>query len=152
MNSKAFNQNNKHTIGKVDIAEMPAFELEEVSVKIDSGAYTSTIHCSVIEESEKGLKVVFLDKNEKGYTGKTHYFESYKTKRVRSSSGEMQQRYIIQGDIVLFGEKYDTEFTLSKRDLMRFPVLLGRKLLSNHFIIDTALKNESYKIKNKITK
>lgn len=135
----------KPIIGKDDIADMPMFNLKEVNVKIDSGAYTSTIHCSVIEKTDKGLHVVFLDENESGYTGESVYFQEYEKKKVRSSSGEMQLRYIIQGNIVLFGKKHSTEFTLSKRDLMRYPVLLGRKLLSNRFMIDTTLSNESYK-------
>lgn len=139
--------NKKHIIGKDDIADFPLFNLKDINVKIDSGAYTSTIHCAVIEETEKGLRVVFLDQNEKGYTGESMFFQKFKRKKVRSSSGETQMRYVIDGDIVLFGKKYNAEFTLSKRDLMRYPVLLGRKLLSNRFLIDTTLSNESYKHK-----
>src|SRR5690554_5842638 len=117
----------KKIIGKDDIADLPSFNLKEVPVKIDSGAYTSTIHCSVIEETEQGLHVIFLDEEESGYTGKSHYIKKYEQKKVRSSSGEIQERYVIQGNILLFGEKIKTEFTLSKRELMRYPVLLGRK-------------------------
>lgn len=142
-------QKEKHIIGKDDIAELPLFGLKEVPVKIDSGAYTSTIHCSLIEETKKGLQVVFLDEEESGYTGKSVYFKKYEQKNVRSSSGEMQERYIIRGNIVLFGKRYATEFTLSKRELMKYPVLLGRKLLSQRFLIDTSLTNESYKLKSK---
>jgi|SRR5690554_600571 len=138
---------NKPIIGKSDIADFPLFELENVKVKIDSGAYTSTIHCSRIEEIENELKVVFLDKKVDGFTGKTHCFSNYEQKNVRSSSGELQKRYIIKGNILLFGKNYKTEFTLSKRNLMRFPVLLGRKLLSNKFLIDSSLTNLSFKHK-----
>lgn len=135
-------------IGKDDIADFPKFGLKGVRVKIDSGAYTCTIHCSKITETENGLAVVFLDKKEKGFNGEEVLFSSYKQKRVRSSSGEMQERYIIKGDILLFGKKYNTEFTLSKRNLMRYPVLLGRKLLNKKFLIDTSLSNQSDKLKN----
>lgn len=139
----------KHIIGKDDIADLPLFNLTNVKVKIDSGAYTSTIHCSVVKETDLGLQVVFLDKKEAGFTGESLYFEKYKKKRVRSSTGEMQERYVVKGNIVLFGKTYNAEFTLSKRHLMRYPVLLGRKLLSNRFLIDTTKSNESYKLKNK---
>lgn len=141
----------KPIIGKDDIADLPIFNLKEVNVKIDSGAYTSTIHCSVIEKTEQGLHVIFLDENENGYTGESQYFKEYDKKKVRSSSGQMQLRYIVQGNILLFGKKHSTEFTLSKRDLMRYPVLLGRKLLSNRFMIDTTLSNESFKYKTRTT-
>jgi hypothetical protein len=145
----ALTNSNKPLIGKDDIADLPMFKLKEVKVKIDSGAYTSTIHCSVVEETDEGLHVVFLDEEESGFTGKSILFKKYEQKKVRSSSGEMQKRYIIAGDILLFGKKYTTEFTLSKRDLMRYPVLLGRKLLSDRFLIDTTLSNESYKNKTR---
>lgn len=147
----ALTQNDKPIIGKDDIADLPAFNLEEVDVKIDSGAYTSTIHCSVVEESPEGLHVIFLDEEDSSYTGESMYFKKFKQKKVRSSSGEMQKRYVIEGDIILFGEKHVTEFTLSKRDLMRYPVLLGRKLLSHRFLIDTTLSNESFKFKTRKT-
>ncbi|PWH87236.1 peptidase [Brumimicrobium oceani] len=137
----------KPIIGKDDIADFPIFNLLNVNVKIDSGAYTSTIHCSEIEEVNKMLRVVFLDENESAYTGESLYFLEFDQKKVRSSSGEMQVRYIVQGNIILFGKKHTTEFTLSNRELMRYPVLLGRKLLSNRFVIDTTLSNESYKKK-----
>ena len=138
----------KKIIGKCDIVDLPLFQLENIKVKIDSGAYTSTIHCSTIEVTEEGLHVIFLDKKEGGYTGESIYFKEYKYKKVRSSNGEMQERYVVKGNIVLFEKKYSTDFTLSKRNLMRYPVLLGRKLLSNRFLIDTTLSNKSFNYKN----
>lgn len=143
----AISKKQKTIIGKSDIVDLPLFQLENIKVKIDSGAYTSTIHCSHIKETEQGLRVIFLDKKENGYTGESIYFKEYKYKKVRSSNGEMQERYVIKGNIVLFGKKYSTEFTLSKRNLMRYPVLLGRKLL-NRFLIDTTLSNTSFNYKN----
>ncbi|MDX1651674.1 MAG: RimK/LysX family protein [Brumimicrobium sp.] len=137
----------KPIIGKDDIADFPLFGLTNVRVKIDSGAYTSTIHCSRIRETDEGLFVVFLDKKEKGYTGTEVHFTKYDRKKVRSSSGELQERYIVKGDIELFGKKIKTEFTLSKRNLMRYPVLLGRKLLNKRFLIDTSLSNQSAQLK-----
>ncbi len=138
---------NKPILGKSDYADFPIFNLETVKVKIDSGAYTSTIHCSKIQEKDGQLYVVFLGKKEQGYTGEVKVFSEFKMKRVRSSSGEAQERYTIKGNIELFGKKYKTEFTLSKRSKMRFPVLLGRKLLNNRFLIDTSLTDQSWKQK-----
>lgn len=137
------------TIGKRDIADFPSFNLTNIRVKIDSGAYTSTIHCSLIEEKGGELHVIFLDENQEGYTGEVHVFTSFELKKVRSSNGELQERYIINGTILLFNREFETEFTLSQRDLMRYPVLLGRKLLSHHFLIDTSKTDLSFHFKNK---
>ena len=40
----------KITIGRVDKADFPELSLMKIDVKIDSGAYTSSIHCSNIKE------------------------------------------------------------------------------------------------------
>jgi hypothetical protein len=40
----------KITIGRADKADFPELSLSEIDVKIDSGAYTSSIHCSSINE------------------------------------------------------------------------------------------------------
>jgi hypothetical protein len=55
-------------------------------------------------------------------------------------------RYFIKCKIELLGRKIVTEFSLTERKGMRFPILLGRKLLNKRFIIDTSLVNVSQKI------
>jgi hypothetical protein len=141
----------KPIIGRNDIVDFPLFGLSNVPVKIDSGAYTSTIHCSRIKEEDNQLKVVFLSKKHKSYIGSSFIFSEYSVKKVKSSNGEVQERFKVKGDILVFGKKYKTEFTLSKRSNMNYPVLLGRRLLNKRFLIDTSLSNQSFQIKNKTT-
>jgi len=134
-------------IGRKDRADLPRFGLAGVQVKIDSGAYTSTIHCTKVEEADGRLEVVFLDKKDESFTGEKVVFEEFTVKKVRSSSGQSQFRYKVKGNIMLFGKKYNTEFTLSRRTKMRYPVLLGRKLLNKRFLIDTSLADQSWNAK-----
>lgn len=134
----------KLIIGKVDRANFPKFNLRNVKVKIDTGAYTSTIHCNEIWEEENELKVVFLSDDHLQFTKEIITFKNYSLKKVRSSSGQSQIRYKVNGDIVLFGEIFNTEFTLSNRSKMKYPVLLGRKLLNRNFLVDTSKKNLSH--------
>ncbi|MCO5268155.1 MAG: RimK/LysX family protein [Brumimicrobium sp.] len=141
----------RHIIGKNDIADFPSFNLQNVKVKIDSGAYTSTIHCSKVEKTEEGLKVIFLEKKTKGYSGEIIHFQDYQIKKVRSSNGILQERFVVKGNITLFGQNFNTEFTLTSRKLMRFPILLGRKLLNKGFLINTSQTNLSYKLKKKLS-
>jgi hypothetical protein len=60
-----------------------------------------------------------------------------------------EHRYIIQTTIKIFDEEIQTEFSLSDRDALRFPILLGRKILRNRFVIDVTKKNLSYRNKKK---
>jgi hypothetical protein len=141
----------KRMIGRKDKADLPDFGLENVAVKIDSGAYSCSIHCeSILEVEQDGktvLEVIFLDPEHPRYSGRKHYFEKFRTKKVRSSTGHQQERYFIGMGIVLFGQEYITDFSLTRRNGLRSPILLGRKLLNKNFTIDTTLVNVSYKEK-----
>ncbi len=146
----------KIIIGRKDKIDIPYLLIENISVKIDSGAYSSSIHCNSINliETEKGqqLEVVFLDDTNLNFSGKKYLFSSYKKKKVKSSTGDEQERYFVQIPIILFGKEFLTDFSLTRRNGLRNPLLLGRKLTSNHFIIDTSLTNVSFKHKKKIQK
>ena len=144
---------NKKIIGRKDLVSFPDFELENVPVKIDSGAYSSSMHCQSIEVVEFGekeqLRVIFLDTSISGYTGKEVVFNDFKTKTVKSSNGIAQERFFVKGNVQLFGETYETVFSLTERTGLRNPILLGRRLLNKRFLIDTSKTNCSYKYENK---
>jgi hypothetical protein len=137
----------KTIIGRREIANLPQFGLNHVDVKVDSGAYTSSIHVSSCKEVElEGatlLEVIFLDENHSAFDNEKHYFQEYRIKKVKSSNGHEQLRYFIKCTIELLGRKIKTEFSLTERKGMRYPILLGRKLLNKRFIIDTSLVNVS---------
>jgi hypothetical protein len=143
----------KKIIGRKDLVSFPGFELENVPVKIDSGAYSSSMHCQSIEVVEFGekeqLRVIFLDTSISGFTGKEVVFDEFKTKIVKSSNGMAQERYFVKGSVRLFGEIYETVFSLTERTGLRNPILLGRRLLNKRFLIDTSRTNCSYKYENK---
>ena len=135
----------KIIIGRKDIADFPELELNDVQVKIDTGAYTSSIHCKSIEVKNGKLYCIFLDEKHPEYSFETHCFEDYKTIRVKSSNGIAQKRYEIKSHIKLFNKIYSISLSLSDRKDMRYPVLLGRKFLNPKFIVDPALTDLSYK-------
>lgn len=143
---------NKKIIGRKDKVSFPEFELKDVPVKIDSGAYSSSMHCESIEVIERDqkqqLRVVFLDPTIPGYTGKEVTFDSFKVKVVKSSNGIAQERFFVKGTIRLFGETYETVFSLTERTGLRNPILLGRRLLNKRFLIDTSKTNCSFKNEN----
>lgn len=134
-------------IGRSDKADFPEFDLERINLKVDSGAYTSAIHCCKISLSETNkLEVIFLDENDPKYTGKIHEFKEYIKKKVRSSNGIIEERFIVATKIRFHEHFYDINLSLTFRGDMRFPVLLGRRFLTrNHFIINTRLKDSLHK-------
>ena len=144
-------------IGRKDKADFPMFDMFNVPVKIDSGAYSSSIHCSSVcevkkNENESFLEVVFLDESYTGFKLGKKVFTSYKKKKVKSSTGYEQERFFVRIPIILFGETIETDFSLTTRNGLKSPVLIGRKLLNKKFLIDTSKTNLSFKEKKKIMK
>lgn len=145
----------KLIIGRKDKADFPELELLNIEVKIDTGAYTSSIHCHDIEEYENnGIKYVkfdLLDPSHPEYNNKEFKTKNYYIKSIKSSSGESEQRFIIKTIIKLFNQDFETEFSLTDRSSMKTPVLLGRKLLKDLFIVDVSKTNLSFAKKPKLS-
>jgi len=135
--------NLKILIGRTDVVDFPNLNLLGIDIKVDSGAYTSSIHCHHIEIEKNILKCLFLDPKHQEFHQKPLLFIDFKQKNVKSSNGIIEKRYLIKTDILIFDKIRSIELTLTERGSMRFPVLLGRKFLSRKFIIDTSKKNLS---------
>ncbi|CAG5073337.1 hypothetical protein DYBT9623_04788 [Dyadobacter sp. CECT 9623] len=132
-------------IGATDIVDLPELGWFNVPVRIDSGATTSSIHCSrvkLIKEGEQIQLQFYLDKK-KGAPQESFIVDEFKETFVRNSSGKEEKRYVIKTKIKIFGKKIRTEFSLANRRKMQYPILLGRKLLKNRFLIDVSQKNLS---------
>ena len=137
----------KKMIGRFDRADFPDLHLNDISIKIDTGAYTSSIHCDNIIEVDDVLKCTFLDEEHPLYNGREFIFQDYDVVFVRSSNGIVQKRYQIQSKIKLFDRIYKISLSLAARQEMRFPVLLGRKFLTKKFIVDTEYFDVSFNAK-----
>ncbi len=141
----------KILIGSLDVLDFPEFGLFDLPCKIDTGAQTSALHCHRVRiiESEGKEIIAFklLDPKHKYYEDKEYRSADFQERRVRSSSGHAEYRYVIKTNIVLFNKVYRTEFTLADREKMSYPVLIGCRLLKDNFVVDVALKDVSYQQK-----
>ena len=141
----------KILIGRRDKIDFPKLYLYDVDAKIDTGAYTSSIHCRNIKVIEKDrvkkIKFNLLDPTHPSKSNKRITLPVHAKRRIKNSSGLAEERYLIKTQILLFDEVFDIELSLTDRSGMEYPVLLGRKLLSNRFIVDVGEANLSYKKK-----
>ena len=136
-------------IGRTDVIDMPELGLHEVDAKIDTGAYTSSIHCSRIrlkKDTDGTEMITFTIPGSKLHEKGVHHFKvrQFEERNIRSSNGQIQKRYVIKTQIILFGRKIRAEFSLADRSSMKYPILLGRKLLQGRFIVDVSKKDLSY--------
>ncbi|WAC00834.1 RimK/LysX family protein [Lacinutrix neustonica] len=134
----------KKIIGRIDKADFPTLDLFDIDIKIDTGAFTSSMHCHKVIEEDNVLKCLFFDKEHPNYNRKIIVFKNYSTAKVKSSNGMVQNRYMVNTTMILFNKKYKINLTLSTRDEMKYPILIGRKFLSKKFLVDINLKNLSY--------
>ena len=134
----------KQIIGSKDFVTFPNLGMMTVKCKIDTGADSCSLHASKIKEVTVGdSKVLTCYIQPKVKTT----FHRFKVKKVKSSNGIPQTRYKVPMKIVVMGREFNTEFTLTNRSKMTFPVLLGKNLLRGNFIVDVAQTNLSQRIK-----
>ena len=142
-------KNEKQIIGRIDKVDFPELGIFNIDAKVDSGAFTSAIHCSkikLIEGSEvPRVQFIFYD-DEKN---RLHEMQVFSRKKVKSSFGAVQDRITVLTNIRLFGKMFDIELALTDRSSMKFPVLLGRKILTDNFLVDVNHTNLSFKSKIK---
>lgn len=134
----------KRTLGRLDIVDFPKLELNGVNVKIDTGAYTSSIHCSEIKEKDGKLHCIFENRDHPNFKTEEIVFDTFSYTDVKSSNGIKENRFKIKTDVIFFGKTYKINLTLSTRDDMKFPVLIGRQFLKRKFLVDVDLENQSY--------
>ncbi len=138
-------------IGRADRADFPELKLKNLHIKVDTGAYTSSIHCHEICEEEidgeKYIKFKLLDPSHPRYKDKVFKTKNYELKTIKSSFGDSEERFIVNTIIVIFDQEYPIELSLSERSDMKFPLLLGRRFLNHQFMVDPSKKNLSYKEK-----
>jgi len=146
----------KIIIGRKDKADLPKLGLKNIAIKMDTGAFTSAIHCYKIEiKKVKKRSVLFftlLDPSHPQYDGKMHSTEIFIEREIRNSFGTSEKRFVIETEINLFKKTYAIELSLSARGEMRFPVLIGRRFLMGNFIVDSSKYDLSYKMINKKNK
>ena len=141
------------TIGHHDKIDLPEMKLVNIDAKIDTGADGSSIHCHHIEivkrKGKKQLHFILLDPTHPDYNNRSFYFEKFRQRSIKNSFGVSEKRYIINTTVKIFGQKFPTEFSLSYRGNLTYPILLGKKFLYRKFIVDVAKSNLSYRRKKR---
>jgi hypothetical protein len=134
-------QKEKLIIGRREKIDFPELGLYHITSKVDTGAYTSALHCHDIREENGVLHFKLLDSSHPEYNEHDLKFTEYSQKKIKNSFGEIENRYIIKTIISIGHKQIKAVISLSDREKMRYPVLIGRKLLKNRFIVDVSLIN-----------
>lgn len=130
----------KLMVGSLEICDLPELGIFNLEVRVDTGAKTSSLHVDNLSKFQKdGRPWLKFDihpdayQTEKVITCKTilHDF-----RRVKSSNGESEQRYVIQTKLSLGGGEWPILITLTDRSDMSYLMLLGREGMGNRLLVD----------------
>ena len=143
----------KIMIGWREWLTLPDLGIQAIKAKVDTGARTSALHTFGLEPFEKNgiLKVKFgvhplqRRKDIEVYC----VADVVDRRRVTSSVGQSEMRYVIQTLVALGKFSWPIELTLTSRKSMRFRMLLGRAAISGLLLVDPA---KSYLTGRKLSK
>lgn len=90
-------------IGRREFVDFPVLGVLGMEAKIDTGAYTSSIHCENITINYENSKPILYFTLEQGEI-KSFRFEEFSQKKIKNSFGEMEERYVIK-TLVRIGKK-----------------------------------------------
>ncbi|WP_445261314.1 retropepsin-like aspartic endopeptidase RimB [Pseudomonas sp. RL_15y_Pfl2_60] len=132
-----------NVIGLREWINLPDLGMIGIRAKIDTGASTSTLHASDIQAFERdGEQWVRFTAHIGTLVQSRHRCEAplVTVKRIKSSNGQTQNRYVIRTNLSLGDRLWPIEFTLACRKTMRYRVLLGSKaLIAGQLVVNPAL-------------
>jgi hypothetical protein len=127
-------------IGSLETCNLPDLGISNLQIRVDTGAQTSSLHVDNI----KGMK-----KNGKPWVQFDIHPDIYDVnsivtcctpicdiRRIKSSNGEAQERYVIKTPIELGDMSWPIEITLTDRSDMSYLMLFGREGMSDRILVD----------------
>ena len=121
---------------------LPELGVDWIKAKLDTGARTSALHAFDLEEIERDgapwVRFSIHPWQRSAADSVTAELPVHDVRHVRSSSGHVQERYVVLMAIRIGTRRIRTEVTLTRRDEMGFRLLVGREALRQGFVVDPA--------------
>ena len=131
---------NKIIIGRLESIALPELGIDNLEVRVDTGAKTSSLHVDNIKKSVvEGVHQVTFDIHPDAHNVDRIVrctAPISDMRKVKSSNGTSEQRYVIETTIMLGSESWVIEITLTDRSDMSYLMLFGREAISTKFLID----------------
>lgn len=126
----------KWLLGRVEWLWLPVLG-DNVKARIDSGAKTSSMSATEIEEFRKdGKRWIRFSFSHKNHLEQLEAPLSRYVRIRQANSKKLDRRPVILLPVQLGGMEKEVEFTLKDRTRMIYPVLLGREFMAKDVLID----------------
>lgn len=130
----------RNTIGWREWVQLPEFGITEIKAKIDTGADNSSLHAFNMRRFERsGVPYIRFDvhpRQRKRTPNITCEAEIVMERKVKNPGGRSELRPVIRTKLIVAGREIDALVNLTTRDEMTFRLLLGRRTVRNHFVVD----------------
>lgn len=134
------NSTKKQIVGVLELCDLPQLAIENLNVRVDTGATTSSLHVDNIEE--------FMRNDEQWVSFDIHpdihdvneivrrEAKMQGIRNVKSSTATLERRFVIETAIVMAGMNWNIQLTLTDRSEMTYLMLLGREAMQGRLIVD----------------
>jgi hypothetical protein len=121
---------------------LPPWQVPFVKAKLDTGARTSSLHAFDMEafdqDGSQWVRFVIHPWQRSTLDAVVAEAEVVAWRPVRSSSGKVDERPVVNTDLVIADTFVTAEVTLTRRDEMGFRMLIGREAIRRRFVVDPA--------------
>lgn len=130
------------TVGWREWVALPGLDVPAIKAKIDTGARTSAMNALDIERFTRdgsdfvAFTVLPLQRNDQ--VRQRCEAPLIDIRKVTDSGGHAEQRHVIETELSLGPQRYTMEMTLTERRGMLFRMLVGRRALAGHWLVDPA--------------
>ncbi|KXX66751.1 alpha-L-glutamate ligase [Flammeovirga sp. SJP92] len=132
--------NNKIVVGSEEWCSFPQVNIPAIKARVDSGAKTSALHAvNIVPFKKEGTPWVSFEVHPLQNDGKTTvHCEApiHDKRRVKSSSGNSEVRFVIKTVLAIADDTWEVQLTLTNRDSMGYRMLLGRQAMSGKMLVD----------------
>ena len=122
-------------IGCIETCSLPELGIKEMNVRVDTGAKTSSLHVdNLTKYVQNGITSVQFDIHPDNHNVSklvSCHARVTDMRKIKSSNGESEQRYVIRTPITLGKYSWEIEITLTNRADMSYLMLLGREGLGD---------------------
>ncbi len=126
------------TIGAVEQVVLLPWNII-LPARVDTGAATSSLDARDIQELPGRKEIQFRLPERCGGLLVRRRLRGWRT--VTSSDGTSERRPVVTVELQLGSHRFNTQVTLTDRSRMKYPMLLGRNTLGNHYIVDVTQTN-----------
>ncbi len=140
-----------HVVGWQEVVRFSDWTGVKMKAKVDTGARSSAIHAEEFEverlpsTKERPLNEQIHMKLKVGSKAKPRHVwvraPIVDYRNVKNSGGKIEERPFIETTIEIGGVSHSIVMSVTNREKMKFPVLLGRAFLAGKFLVDSQSRN-----------